>query len=432
MTQNGPNQLPQQPARRRYRGSSSSIDGVDMYRISDFDQMPPFLMSIVSDSTIGCTVSTSGGSPPVESTRIGPSSPTRLMTACTVPAAQPDPSHCCGSIASDGSSLWEPFTDEPAQHRPSRNLYKSLVGDTVVFEETREDLGLTFRYRWSTLGPSTDSSEPQPVINEHASDASPSKCSTATQHHAGKRTAAVAAVEQHPGRGLSTQRGRPGNSDGHLRPRSSRSATAPNRPSLCTPTSPGHSVFQIQRSFSPPVKSPTFGPGAASESESLTKGTRAGYLLNANSRSRRQRHKFVAHRRQTSTRPSSTFRADAPSCLTMPISVDSIACRHRTWLRPGSAVSIATADGDQCTNDDLATTHHFANTLFNCMRGGVFVSQRFRPGRRPLALSRAPQPPVHRTHADPGWRPSASSIDRRELLARCGRTERPGPRTSLP
>lgn len=34
---------------------------------------------------------------------------------------------------------------------------------------------------------------------------------------------------------------------------------------------------------------------------------------------------------------------------------------------------VATADGVQLTPDETTTAHHFANVLFNIMRGGIFA-----------------------------------------------------------
>ena len=42
-------------------GQFVQVDGVDMYCIKDFDRLPPFLMSIVSDSDHWMYVSTGGG-----------------------------------------------------------------------------------------------------------------------------------------------------------------------------------------------------------------------------------------------------------------------------------------------------------------------------------------------------------------------------------
>ncbi|MCJ7780073.1 MAG: hypothetical protein MUQ27_04545, partial [Acidimicrobiia bacterium] len=48
--------------------------------------------------------------------------------------------------------LWEPFTDSANLARARRGISKSLLGNSVVFEETRVDLGLAFRYRWDLSG----------------------------------------------------------------------------------------------------------------------------------------------------------------------------------------------------------------------------------------------------------------------------------------
>lgn len=45
--------------------------------------------------------------------------------------------------------LWEPFAQHTLQlHAVTRNLYKSVEGDKVWFEEINESLGLAFRYGW--------------------------------------------------------------------------------------------------------------------------------------------------------------------------------------------------------------------------------------------------------------------------------------------
>ena len=47
--------------------------------------------------------------------------------------------------------LWEPFSDRYAGiYKVYRNLYKNSFGNKVLFEEVNEDLGLTFRYQWNS------------------------------------------------------------------------------------------------------------------------------------------------------------------------------------------------------------------------------------------------------------------------------------------
>ncbi len=44
---------------------------------------------------------------------------------------------------------WEPFHSSRFDDFTTQNLYKTPLGNKLLFEETRHDLGLTFRYRWS-------------------------------------------------------------------------------------------------------------------------------------------------------------------------------------------------------------------------------------------------------------------------------------------
>jgi hypothetical protein len=46
--------------------------------------------------------------------------------------------------------LWNPFSAEVAVYAIQRNLYKSLVGNRLIFEEINQSLGLAFSYCWST------------------------------------------------------------------------------------------------------------------------------------------------------------------------------------------------------------------------------------------------------------------------------------------
>ena len=51
----------------------------------------------------------------------------------------------------DKTSLWEPFSKNyDGVYRLTRNLYKNVFGDKLIFEETNHDLSLTFRYVWRT------------------------------------------------------------------------------------------------------------------------------------------------------------------------------------------------------------------------------------------------------------------------------------------
>ncbi len=66
-------------------------------------------------------------------------------------ASTPAPSPACAFTRGGQSVLWEPFsTCAPAGPHLTRNLYKNVAGDKLVFEEVNDALGLTFRYAWRT------------------------------------------------------------------------------------------------------------------------------------------------------------------------------------------------------------------------------------------------------------------------------------------
>ena len=51
----------------------------------------------------------------------------------------------------DKTQLWEPFSQQHAGiYSVTRNLYKNVIGDKLIFEEINHDLSLTFRYAWRT------------------------------------------------------------------------------------------------------------------------------------------------------------------------------------------------------------------------------------------------------------------------------------------
>ena len=51
------------------------------------------------------------------------------------------------------NKVWEPWSDRyEGVFNISRNLYKSIYGNTIIFEEINYDLDLQFRYQWSISG----------------------------------------------------------------------------------------------------------------------------------------------------------------------------------------------------------------------------------------------------------------------------------------
>jgi hypothetical protein len=127
------------------------IDGWEMYQIPDFNRLDPFLISVTSESDLWMYVSSSGGLTagridadhaifPYESVdRLhrahGISGPMTLLRVCR-----------------DGGPvvLWEPFAGHVYDPAIERTLYKNALGNRLMYEESHRQLGLTFRYAWTT------------------------------------------------------------------------------------------------------------------------------------------------------------------------------------------------------------------------------------------------------------------------------------------
>jgi hypothetical protein len=132
-------------------GDYVSIGEERYYRIANYDRMPPFFMSIVSGSNHWLFISSNGGM----------TAGRRNADNAIFPYYTEDKIHDnwdhTGSrtivrVAVDGTRrLWEPFTRQCGTlYRISRNLYKNVFGTTLMFEEVNHDLELVFRYTWTT------------------------------------------------------------------------------------------------------------------------------------------------------------------------------------------------------------------------------------------------------------------------------------------
>jgi hypothetical protein len=128
------------------------IEGEAFFKISNSDAMRPFFMSIVSDSNHWLFIASNGGL-----TAGRKNSEYALFPYYTddkiTESAEMTGSKSIFRVEKAGkeTQLWEPFsTRQQGQYAIHRNLYKNIYGNKVLFEEVNSDLGLTFRYQWSS------------------------------------------------------------------------------------------------------------------------------------------------------------------------------------------------------------------------------------------------------------------------------------------
>lgn len=130
-------------------GGFTDINGETFYKIANYHQMDPFFMTIVSSSDHWMFISSNGA---LTAGRKNPD--LALFPYYTVDKIQ-DSAEISGSktillvTRGNKTSLWEPFSDKyNGVYKIQRNIYKSVYGNKIVFEEINEDLGTTFSYQW--------------------------------------------------------------------------------------------------------------------------------------------------------------------------------------------------------------------------------------------------------------------------------------------
>jgi len=127
------------------------IDNEPYYRISNYDAMRPFFMSIVSDSDHWMFISSNGALSAGRKNTDHSIFPYYTVDKI-IESAETTGSKSIFQVHVDGKvRLWEPFSDRfEGIYKVTRNLYKNTYGNKILFEEINHDLKLTFRYQWNS------------------------------------------------------------------------------------------------------------------------------------------------------------------------------------------------------------------------------------------------------------------------------------------
>lgn len=148
-TQNQPQNTQQIQAQSE--GEFVTRNGERCYAIYNVDKMPPFFVSLISPDDHWLFVSSTGG---LTAGRVSPE--TALFPYVTVDRIH-ESSHHTGPktivkvTSTDTPKYWEPFnTEHYGLYQIQRNLYRNTLGNKICFEEINLDLGLAFKYTWET------------------------------------------------------------------------------------------------------------------------------------------------------------------------------------------------------------------------------------------------------------------------------------------
>jgi hypothetical protein len=353
-------------------GDFIDLAGERHYVIRDVDRMPPFLVSVISSADHWLFVSSYGG---LTAGRVSPES--ALFPYVTVDKLHDAAPHTgCKTILRVGAAgqmrAWEPFNRaHDGRYATSRNLYKSVLGEKLRFEEINRDLGLAFRYTWATSDrhgfvrdcelENLGSDSVQVELVDGLQNVLPAGTPGVVQANASNLVNAYKWTELDRGSRLALY---------------ALYAAISDRAEPCESLR-ANVVYALGLERATVLLSSQqlddFRRGAALVPEDHKRGIRGSYFLGARLEllpGSSQRWTLVADVDRTQAQVVDLIRALAdPAAL--PAAVQESVAAGRDEL----ARIVATADGFQAAAEEAVTAHHYANALFNVLRGGVFADQ---------------------------------------------------------
>lgn len=132
-------------------GRFIEMDNETYYMISNVNEMPPFFMSIVSDSNHWMFVSSNGGITAGRANADFALFPYYTDDKITESAEYTGSKSIFIIERNKTNFLWEPFSDRYSGiYKITRNLYKNIYGNKLIYEEINHDLDISFRYQWNS------------------------------------------------------------------------------------------------------------------------------------------------------------------------------------------------------------------------------------------------------------------------------------------
>ncbi len=133
------------------KGSSIVMGNETYFKISNSDAMRPFFMSIVSDANHWMFISSNGGLTAGRKDCDSALFPYYTDDKITESANSTGSKTIFQIHKKKKTVLWEPFSDAySGLYEIQRNLYKNSFGNKIIFEEINKDLGLTYTYEWNS------------------------------------------------------------------------------------------------------------------------------------------------------------------------------------------------------------------------------------------------------------------------------------------
>ncbi|PXX98059.1 hypothetical protein DF185_17165 [Marinifilum breve] len=352
------------------KGEFVELNNEKFYKISNSDQMADFFMSIVSDSDHWMFISSNGSLSAGRKNRDN-----ALFPYYTVDKIH-DFKGITGSKTlflvekEEKTFLWEPFAKNLNEvYKIQRNLYKSIYGNKIIFEEVNLDLGIEFQYAWynsekfgfvrKSKVKNISGNKLNAEVLDGIQNIIPYGFDYAFQSEYSNLLDAYKKNELIPASGLGL----------FMLSSIPVDRAEPSESLKCTTV--WSAGLQNKKILLSAKQEQNFIKGLNLETEVDVRATRGAYMLNSElelSTSESEEWMIVAEINQDSSAVSNLneFIKNDTNLL--------IAIDEDIQLGTENLIQIvADADGLQSGKDDLCTARHFSNTMFNAMRGGIFI-----------------------------------------------------------
>jgi hypothetical protein len=351
------------------QGEFIDMQGDRYYAIRNVQNMAPFFVSVVSADDHWLFASSTGG---LTAGRVSPDTalfPYETVDKLHLSINDTGPRTIIRVRHAGQSRCWEPFNIE---HRRRfairRNLYKNKLGNKLCFEEVNEELGLAFRYTWSTSAEfgfvrecelhNISGGNAEVEVLDGIQNVLPAGTPRFTQTNSSNLVNAYKWAEIDESTGLAFLALYSGITD-RAEPCESLKATTV----FCLGAdNPRYLVSSSQLD--------AFRAGAAVEPERQRRGIRCAFFCVQSvsigpGEAQTWRIVIDAERDQAEV-VALRHRLRKPEELETDID-NSVAAGSDELAR-----IMAAADGYQSTAEETVSAHHYANVLFNVLRGGIF------------------------------------------------------------
>ena len=345
------------------------IDDEVYYQISNNDLMRPFFMSIVSDSNHWMFISSNGGL-----TAGRKNSEYALFPYYTddkiTESADITGNKSIFKVSKDNQEfMWEPLAVRSlGSYSTTQNLYKNKYGNKIIFEEINHDLELIFRYQWSSSNTfgfikkskliNTSDSAVKISLLDGIQNIMPASIGSDEQNQSSNLVDAYKRneLEEKTGLGIFAL------SAILVDKAEASEALKANVVWSLGLDNPKHLLSSLQLN--------NFRLGKPIKQEVDVKAEKGAYFLNSEIILEKESSKewmIIANVNQNHSSIAKLSKRIKEESSLVHVVNDDINIGTKRLVELNSA-----SDAIQITSDNLKDTRHFANTLFNIMRGGIF------------------------------------------------------------